>query len=100
KIVVLTCYDASMARLLNAQEVDVILVGDSVGNVKMGHASTIPVTLEDMLLYTKAVKRGNSQALLVADMPFLTYEVSPRDAVKNAGVLVKSGGAEAVKVEG
>jgi 3-methyl-2-oxobutanoate hydroxymethyltransferase len=100
KIAVLTCYDASMARLLNAQDIDVILVGDSVGNVKMGHESTLPVTLEDMLLYTKAVKRGNARALLVADMPFLTYEISPKEAVKHAGVLVKSGGAEAVKVEG
>lgn len=100
KIVALTCYDASMARLLDAAEIDVLLVGDSVGNVKMGHASTIPVTLEDMLLYTRAASRGGRRALLTADMPFLTYEMDPAEAVKNAGVLVKAGGAEAVKVEG
>jgi 3-methyl-2-oxobutanoate hydroxymethyltransferase len=100
KIVALTCYDASMARLLNEQEVDVVLVGDSVGNVKLGYESTLPVTVEEMLIYTKAVKRGNARALLVADMPFLSYEIDPRDAVRQAGRLVKDGGAEAVKVEG
>lgn len=99
-IAVLTCYDASMARLLDAESIDVVLVGDSVANVKMGHGSTIPVTLEDMLLYTRAVARGNRRALLVADMPFLSYEMNPVAAVKHAGILVKSGGAEAVKVEG
>ncbi|HOW27601.1 MAG TPA: 3-methyl-2-oxobutanoate hydroxymethyltransferase [Elusimicrobiota bacterium] len=100
KICVLTCYDASMARLLDQEGVDVILVGDSVGNVKMGHENTIPVTVDDMLHYTRAVKRGNTHALLVADMPFLSYETDPKEAVRNAGRLIKDGGAEAVKVEG
>jgi 3-methyl-2-oxobutanoate hydroxymethyltransferase len=100
KIAALTCYDASMARLLNEQEVDVILVGDSVGNVKLGYENTLPVTLEEMLHHTKAVKRGNSRALLAADMPFLTYEYDPEDAVRQVGRLIKEGGAEAVKVEG
>jgi 3-methyl-2-oxobutanoate hydroxymethyltransferase len=100
KIAVLTCYDASMARLLNGEAIDVILVGDSVGNVKMGHTSTIPVTVGDMLVYTRAVAKGNERALLVADMPFLSYETDAEQAVKNAGVLVKFGGAEAVKLEG
>jgi 3-methyl-2-oxobutanoate hydroxymethyltransferase len=100
KIVALTCYDASMARLLNEQEIDVALVGDSVGNVKLGHENTIPVTLDDMLHHVRAVKRGNSRALLVADMPYLTYESDPKEAIRNAGRLVKEGGAEGVKVEG
>ncbi len=100
KIVALTCYDAAMARLLNQHEIDVVLVGDSVGNVKLGYENTLAVTLEDMLHHTKAVKRGNSRALLVADMPFLTYEFDPREAVRSVGRLIKAGGAEAVKVEG
>jgi 3-methyl-2-oxobutanoate hydroxymethyltransferase len=100
KFAVLTCYDASMARLLDEAGVEAILVGDSVGNVKMGHGNTLPVSLEDMLVYTKAARRGAARALLTADMPFLTYETSPRDAVRNAGRLVKEGGAEAVKLEG
>ncbi|HRY29620.1 MAG TPA: 3-methyl-2-oxobutanoate hydroxymethyltransferase [Elusimicrobiota bacterium] len=100
KIAALTCYDASMARLLNGEEIDVILVGDSVGNVKLGYDNTIPVTMEDMFHHVRAVRRGNSRALLVADMPFLSYENDPKEAVRNAGRLVKEGGAEAVKVEG
>ena len=100
KIVTLTCYDAAMARLLTEAGVDVILVGDSVGNVKLGYANTLPVTVEEMLIYTKAVRRGTGRAMLVADMPFLSYETSPADAVRHAGRLVKEGGAEAVKVEG
>lgn len=100
KIVALTCYDAPMARLLNEQGVDVVLVGDSVANVKLGYENTLPVTIEEMLHHVRAVKRGNSRALLVADMPFLSYEMDPREAVKQVGRLVKQGGAEAVKVEG
>src|SRR5687767_3759999 len=83
KIVALTCYDASMARLLNEQEVDVLLVGDSVANVKLGYENTLPVTLEEMLHHTRAVKRGNSRALLTVDMPFLTYEYDPKEAVRS-----------------
>jgi 3-methyl-2-oxobutanoate hydroxymethyltransferase len=89
-----------MARLVNRAGADVILVGDSVGNVKLGYANTLPVTLEEMLHHTRAVRRGNTRALLVADMPFLTYEFDPQDAVRQVGRLVKEGGAEAVKVEG
>ncbi|MBK8575311.1 MAG: 3-methyl-2-oxobutanoate hydroxymethyltransferase [Elusimicrobia bacterium] len=100
KIVALTAYDAPMARLLNRAEVDVILVGDSVGNVKLGFPNTLPVTLEHMLHHTQAVRRGNSRAFLVADMPFLTYEFDPKEAVRQVGRLMKEGGAEAVKVEG
>jgi 3-methyl-2-oxobutanoate hydroxymethyltransferase len=99
KIAALTCYDAAMAGLLNAAGVDVILVGDSVGNVKLGYADTLPVTLEEMSVHVKAARRGNSRALLVADMPFMSYELDPREAARAAGRLVKDG-AEAVKVEG
>jgi 3-methyl-2-oxobutanoate hydroxymethyltransferase len=100
KIVALTAYDAPMARLLNRAAVDVILVGDSVGNVKLGFSNTLPVTMDDMLHHTRAVRRGNSRAFLVADMPFLSYEFDPKDAVRQVGRLIKEGGAEAVKVEG
>jgi 3-methyl-2-oxobutanoate hydroxymethyltransferase len=100
KITALTAYDAPMARLLNLAAVDVILVGDSVGNVKLGFPNTLPVTLDDMIHHTRAVRRGNSRAFLVADMPFLTYEFDPKDAVRQVGRLIKESGAEAVKVEG
>lgn len=100
KIVALTAYDAPMARLLNRCGVDVILVGDSVANVKLGYPNTIPVTLDEMIHHTRAVRRGNTRALLVADMPFLTYEYDPKDAVRHVGRLIKEGGAAAVKVEG
>jgi 3-methyl-2-oxobutanoate hydroxymethyltransferase len=99
-IVALTGYDAPMGRLLNRAGVDVILVGDSVANVKLGYANTLSVTLEEMIHHTKAVRRTNTRALLVADMPFLTYEFDPKEAVRNVGRLVKEAGAEAVKVEG
>jgi 3-methyl-2-oxobutanoate hydroxymethyltransferase len=100
KITALTAYDAPTARLLNQAGVDVLLVGDSVGNVKLGYSNTLPVTLEEMLHHTRAVSRGNDRALLVADMPFLTYEFDPKDAVRQVGRLIKEGGAAAVKVEG
>src|SRR5687768_8474356 len=94
KIVALTCYDAAMSRLLDEQEVDVALVGDSVGNVKLGYDNTIPVTVDEMLHHVRAVKRGNARALLVADMPYLSYETDPKEAIRHAGRLVKDGGAE------
>ncbi|MBI4347520.1 MAG: 3-methyl-2-oxobutanoate hydroxymethyltransferase [Elusimicrobia bacterium] len=100
RITALTAYDAPTAALLNEAAVDVILVGDSVGNVKLGYENTLPVTVDEMLHHVKAVKRGNSRALLVADMPYLSYELDPKEAVRHAGRLVKEGGAEAVKVEG
>lgn len=100
KITALTAYDAPTARWLNEAGLDVILVGDSVANVKLGYPNTLPVTLEEMLHHTRAVARGNTRALLVADMPFLTYEFDPKDAVRQVGRLIKEGGAAAVKVEG
>jgi 3-methyl-2-oxobutanoate hydroxymethyltransferase len=100
KIAMLTGYDFGMARLLNEAGIDVILLGDTVGMVKLGYDSTLPVTMEDMLSHCKAVRRANTKALLVADMPFMSYEVTPAEAVANAGKLLKWGGAHAVKIEG
>jgi len=100
KIAMMTAYDAAFARLLDAAGLDVLLVGDSLGMVVLGYETTIPVTLEEMLHHTRAVSRVVSHALVVADMPFLSYQVSVPDAVRNAGRLLKEGGAAAVKVEG
>jgi 3-methyl-2-oxobutanoate hydroxymethyltransferase len=100
KISMLTCYDYLMAKLLSSQGVDILLVGDSLGNVKLGYENTLPVTVEDIIYHTKTVKRGISGALLVSDMPFMSYEVSVQDAVYNAARIIKEGGAEAVKIEG
>jgi 3-methyl-2-oxobutanoate hydroxymethyltransferase len=99
KIATLTAYDANMARLLDGAGVDVLLVGDSVGVVMLGYEDTLSVTLDDMLHHTRAVVRGTSRALVVADMPFMTYQVSVEEAVRNAGRLIQAGAA-AVKVEG
>lgn len=100
KIVCLTAYDALMARVLDESGVDVLLVGDSLGNVVQGHETTIPVTLEDIIYHTRAVVRGAARALIVADMPFMTYQVSTEEAFRNAGRLMKEAGASAVKLEG
>ena len=100
KIAALTAYDATTARLLDRAGVDVILVGDSLGMVVLGYENTLPVTIEDMLHHTRAVVRGTERALVVADMPFLTYQVSVAEAVRNAGRLLQEGGAAAVKLEG
>lgn len=100
KIAVLTAYDATMARLLDCAGVDVILVGDSVGMVIMGHATTLEVTLDMMVHHTRAVVNGTRHALVVADMPFLTFQTGIDDAVRNAGRLIQEGGAAAVKLEG
>lgn len=100
KTTMLTCYDYVMAKLISSQDIDMLLVGDSLGNVKLGYENTLPVTVEDMIYHTKAVKRGNDGALLVTDMPFMSYEISVEDAVKNAARIVKEGGAEAIKIEG
>src|SRR5580765_5302712 len=100
KITVLTAYDASMARLLDRAGLDVLLVGDSVGMVVLGHDTTLPVTLDMMVHHTQAVCRGVQRALVVADLPFLTYQVSTEDAMRNAGRLIQEGGAAAVKLEG
>ena len=96
----LTAYDATMARLLDRAGVDVILVGDSLGMVVLGYETTLPVTLAEMIHHTRAVVRGTRRALVVADMPFLTYQIDPAEAVRNAGRLLKEGGAAAVKLEG
>lgn len=100
KITVLTAYDALWASMLDGAGVDIILVGDSMGNVILGHRDTIPVTLDDMVHHTAAVRRGVEHALLVADMPFMTARLSPDEALRNAARLVQEGGAEAVKIEG
>jgi 3-methyl-2-oxobutanoate hydroxymethyltransferase len=99
-LVMLTAYDAVMAQLLDESGVDMLLVGDSLGNVVLGHDSTLPVTMTDMLRHTAAVVRGTRHALVVADMPFLSYQVSAEDALRNAGALLAEAGAGAVKLEG
>jgi 3-methyl-2-oxobutanoate hydroxymethyltransferase len=100
RIVMMTAYDATMARLIDRAEVDILLVGDSLGNVILGLDTTIGVTLDAILHHTQAVVRGATRALVVADMPFLTYQVSAEDAMRNAGQLFQQGGAAAVKLEG
>ena len=100
RIVMLTAYDATMARLFDQAGIDLLLVGDSLGNVILGLDTTIPVTLDAILHHTRAVSRATSRALVVADMPFLTYQVSPVQAIQNAAKLFQEGGAAAVKLEG
>lgn len=100
KLVCLTAYDYPTARIVDEAGIDIILVGDSIGNVVHGYGNTIPVTLDEILLATKAVKRGANRALLVADMPYGSYHVNADETVKNALLLMKDGGAEAVKLEG
>ena len=100
KVAMLTAYDYPTARMAEEAGADCLLVGDSVGMTKLGYESTLPVTVEEMLHHAKAVKRGASRALVVVDMPYLSYELDPREAVRNAGRLVKEGGAHAVKLEG
>jgi 3-methyl-2-oxobutanoate hydroxymethyltransferase len=99
-IVALTAYDFPFARIADEAGVDVILVGDSLGMVVQGFDTTLPVTMDEMVYHTRMVARARRRALLVADLPFLSYQVSPLDAVANAGRLIKEGGAEAVKLEG
>jgi 3-methyl-2-oxobutanoate hydroxymethyltransferase len=99
-IVMVTAYDAPSARLADAAGVDMILVGDSAGETVLGLTSTVPVTVEDMLVFTRAVVRGTTRALVVADMPFGSYQISEETAVASAVRLVKEGGADAVKLEG
>jgi 3-methyl-2-oxobutanoate hydroxymethyltransferase len=99
-VTMLTAYDVLMAEILDESGIDIILIGDSGGMVVGGHENTISVSMEEMLLYTKSVKRGVKKALVVADMPFLSYQVNIEDAIYNAGLFLKEGGAEAVKVEG
>jgi 3-methyl-2-oxobutanoate hydroxymethyltransferase len=100
KITCLTAYDYPTARLLDEAGVDILLVGDSLAMVVLGYESTLPVTLEEMLHHTRAVRRGTHHALLVADMPYGSFHDDPREAVRNAVRFVKEAGAEAVKIEG
>src|SRR5450755_93806 len=100
KITCLTAYDYPTARLLDEAGVDVLLVGDSLGMVVLGHDSTLPVTIDDMLHHTAAVRRGTKRALVVADMPFGSYHTDAAEALRNAVRFVKEAGAEAVKIEG
>ena len=100
KLTMLTAYDYSTAKLINAAAINLILVGDSLGNVILGYEDTISVTMEDMIHHTRAVTRGAKNALVVADMPFMSYQTSVYDAVVNAGRLIKEGRAQVVKLEG
>ena len=100
KITVLTAYDYGMASIMDECIIDMILVGDSLGMVVLGYDTTLPVTMEDMLHHTKAVSRAAQNALIVADMPFLSYQVSPEVALSNAGRFLKEANAQAIKLEG
>jgi 3-methyl-2-oxobutanoate hydroxymethyltransferase len=100
KIAVLTAYDYLFATFVDQAGVDVVLVGDSLAQVVLGYSSTLPVTLDDMIHHAAAVRRGVKHALLVVDMPFLTFQISPEETLRNAGRVLKETGAEAVKLEG
>lgn len=100
KLVMVTCYDASFARLVEAAQVDAVLVGDSLGNVIQGRIDTLGVRMEDMVYHTRCVASGLKHTHLIADMPFLSYQVNVEEALRNAGRLVVEGGAHAVKLEG
>jgi len=100
KLACLTAYDYATARLIDEAGIPLILVGDSLAMTMLGYATTLPVTLEEMLHHTRAVTRGVSRALVVADMPFMSYQASGDEAVANAGRFIKDGGAGAVKIEG
>ncbi len=100
KITMLTAYDYPMARLVDEAGIDSILVGDSLGMVVLGYDSTVPVTMDEMIHHTKAVRRGTRYAFLIGDMPFMSYQVSKEEAVRNAGRFMKEAGCDAVKLEG
>src|ERR671927_1061569 len=100
RLVCLTAYDYPTARIVDEAGIDIILVGDSLGNVVLGYGNTVPVTLDEILIHVKAVRRGVERALLVADMPYGTFHTGADDTVRAALRLVKEGGAEAVKLEG
>jgi 3-methyl-2-oxobutanoate hydroxymethyltransferase len=100
KIAMLTAYDYPTAKLLDQADIPIILVGDSLGMVVLGYDSTIPVTMEDMLHHTKAVVRGSDRAIVVGDMPFMSYQTGIADALRNAGRFLQEAGATAVKLEG
>ena len=100
KITMLTAYDTPFARILDQAGVDILLVGDSLGSVVVGYPNTLPVTVEEMIYHTRAVVKGVARALVVIDMPFMSYQISNEDAKRNAGRMIKESGAEAVKLEG
>ncbi|MBF8265083.1 MAG: panB [Dehalococcoidia bacterium] len=100
KIPMLTAYDYSFAKLVEEAGIPLILVGDSLGMVMLGYTSTIPVTMDEMIHHTKAVVRGTQRALVIGDMPFMTYHTSVAEAMRNAGRFIQEGGAQAVKLEG
>ncbi|MEC7641077.1 MAG: 3-methyl-2-oxobutanoate hydroxymethyltransferase [Nitrospinota bacterium] len=100
KIAALTAYDFSFARILDSADIDLVLVGDSVGMIALGHENTLSVTMEEMIHHTRSVRRGIHNSLLVGDMPFMSYQISNEEAVSNAGRFIQEGGAEAVKIEG
>lgn len=100
KISMLTAYDYTMAKIIDRAGIDIILVGDSAGNVMAGHDTTIPMTMDNMIYHTACVVRGVDQALVVGDLPFMSYQVTPEKALQNAGRMMKEAGAQAVKLEG
>ena len=100
RFAMLTAYDYAMAKLLDEAGVPLLLVGDSLGMVVLGYETTLGVTMDDVVRHTRAVVRGAERALVVADLPFMSYQVSPEEAVRNAGRLMQEGGAQAVKLEG
>lgn len=100
KLATITCYDSAFARLIDQTAIDLVLVGDSMGNVILGHDGTIPVTVDDIIHHTKAVARVLTKPFLCSDMPFLSYNLSVEQALTNAGRMIQEGGAQGVKVEG
>ncbi len=99
-ITMVTAYDYTFARLVELATLDIILIGDSLGNVIQGHDTTVPVDVDDIVYHTRAVRRGSATAHLVADLPFMSYQADHDEGMKNAGRLLKEGGAQAVKLEG
>lgn len=100
KITMLTCYDYSTARILNDTDIDMLLIGDSGGNVFAGYETTVPVTVDEIIYHTKAVKRGANKPFILSDMPFMSYQASNEEGMRNAGRLMKEGLADGVKLEG
>jgi 3-methyl-2-oxobutanoate hydroxymethyltransferase len=100
KIVCLTAYDALFAKIFDEAGIDILLVGDSLGNVVLGYETTLPVTLDDTIYHSKAVTRGAQRPMIIADMPFMSYQVSPEEAFRNAGRIMKEAGVTGVKLEG
>lgn len=100
KISMLTAYDYTMAQIIDRAGIDIILVGDSASNVMAGHETTVPMTMEQMIYHASCVVRGVEQALVIADLPFMSYQVTAKEALKNAGAMMKEAGAHGVKLEG